>query len=149
MTRRSWFRHLSLLVVPLVYGAGVVVGALRFLSPLPSKPREPRLDAGRVDEFSPNRPPKVFEFNDRKVYVLHDGAAIRAFDAECTHLACNVVIHDDVTRGFKCHCHGARFDRRGEPTAGPTKVPLEEFELADFAGGQVIVLDRIKKRERA
>lgn len=49
-----------------------------------------------------------------------DGQEV-AFDARCTHMGCTVLRTDD---GFRCPCHGGRFDRAGNPTAGPPKAPL-------------------------
>jgi nitrite reductase/ring-hydroxylating ferredoxin subunit len=144
LTRRT-FHHFGLVLLPLVYGVGVAAGVLRFLRPLPAKPRQPRLDTGPVTDFVPGGVPRAFEFNERKVYVLHDGTEIRAFDAQCTHLTCNVDLpRQNPAAGFACHCHGARFSRSGVATAGPTKLPLREYKLADLSGGRVIVLDELK-----
>ena len=147
MTRRL-FQHFTLFVAPLVYASGAVIGAVKFLSPLPTKPRQKKLDAGPVTDYPPGGVPKEFLFNDRKVFVLHDGEAIRAYDAQCTHLACNVNLpRRDPSSGFHCTCHGARFNRVGAPLPGsPTKVPLDEYELGDLTAGQVVVLDRVKPR---
>jgi Rieske Fe-S protein len=137
---------LVLVAFPLVYGAGFLAAAVRFLSPFPRGRRQERLDVGEVGEFEPGGPPARVDFNGRRVFVLHDGDALRAFDAECTHLACRVDWKDEQG-AFYCPCHGAVFDRRGRPRCGPAVDPLREYWIADPSEteGRVTLLDRLRE----
>ena len=143
MERRT-FQHFWLLLLPVVYGAGIVTGALRFLRPLPRGRRQERLEVGSASEFTTTSEPKSFLFNRRKVWVLHDGSAIRAFDAECSHLACNVQ-WSAGEGSFRCNCHNAGFRRDGTVLRSPAREPLKEFDVEVSANGEeVVVLDRLK-----
>jgi len=143
ITRRK-FQHLGVLALPFVYVAGFATAAVRFLSPLPRKPRQDRIDAGAVDEFAPSKPAKSIEFNGRLVYIFHDGTTIRAFDALCPHLGCNVLPPEK--KGFNCTCHGARFDLAGRALpGGPTRESLTELAIDDLASGRVVILDQPKR----
>ncbi len=60
-----------------------------------------------------------------------------AFDARCTHMGCPVS-PDSETGGFRCPCHGGRFDASGKPTAGPPQRPLHA--LAMLAQGDTLTV---------
>jgi len=51
-----------------------------------------------------------------------------AFDGRCTHMGCPVQL-DTEGGGFRCPCHGGRFDADGKPTAGPPQRPLRALEV--------------------
>ena len=74
------------------------------------------------------------------MYVLKVADSLRAFDAKCTHLDCNV----NWERGrFLCPCHNGEFDSSGKVTRKPPLDPLREFALAEDDGsGAVVILDR-------
>lgn len=59
----------------------------------------------------------------------------QALSGRCTHMGCPVG-QDPATGGFACPCHGAKYDRDGVPTAGPTKIPLVAMD-ADPEGEHV------------
>lgn len=56
------------------------------------------------------------------LFVRRRGDAVEALDGRCTHMGCPVALADDG--GFRCPCHGGRFDADGRPVAGPPKAPL-------------------------
>ena len=158
MTRRM-FEHLALLLFPLVYAGGLVVAAVNFLRPLPRRPRQAKLQLEQDRSYfdAVGAEPVPVQFNGKKVYVLkvgdnlaisgvgafeEVGDSLRAFDAKCTHLDCNVNWNKGV-RGFHCPCHGGAFDTSGKVTRKPPQEPLREFALADDDGsGAVVLLDR-------
>ncbi|MEC9348654.1 MAG: ubiquinol-cytochrome c reductase iron-sulfur subunit [Planctomycetota bacterium] len=143
MTRRM-FEHLALLLFPLVYAGGLVVAAVNFLRPLPRRPRQAKLQLEQDRSYfdAVGAEPVPVQFNGKKVYVLKVGDSLRAFDAKCTHLDCNVNWNKGV-RGFHCPCHGGAFDTSGKVTRKPPQEPLREFALADDDGsGAVVLLDR-------
>ena len=45
------------------------------------------------------------------------------FSSSCPHLGC-AVSWDELSRRFKCACHGGAFDRDGNVIAGPPPAPL-------------------------
>ncbi len=141
MTRRM-FEHLALLLFPLVYAGGLLTAAVNFLLPLPRRPRQAKLqlDEDRAYFDGADAPPVSVEFNGRKVYVLKVADSLRAFDAKCTHLDCNVNWKRDR---FLCPCHNGEFDSSGKVTRKPPQDPLREFAIAEDDGsGAVVILDR-------
>ena len=143
MTRRM-FEHLALLLFPLVYAGGLVVAAVNFLRPLPRRPRQAKLQLEQDRSYfdAVDAEPVPVQFNGKKVYVLKVGDSLRAFDAKCTHLDCNVNWMQ-AERGFHCPCHGGAFDSSGKVTRKPPQEPLREFALAEDDGsGAVVLLDR-------
>ena len=143
MTRRM-FEHLALLLFPLVYAGGLVAAAVNFLRPLPRRPRQAKLQLEQDRSYfdAVGAEPVPVQFNGKKVYVLKVGDSLRAFDAKCTHLDCNVTWNKGV-RGVHCPWHGGAFDTSGKVTRKPPQEPLREFALADDDGsGAVVLLDR-------
>jgi len=62
--------------------------------------------------------------------------AVEALDGRCTHMGCPVALDD--AGGFRCPCHGGRFDAEGTPVAGPPKSPLSRLPTTR-AGERVLV----------
>jgi isorenieratene synthase len=56
------------------------------------------------------------------LFVTRRAGQIVALDGHCTHMGCPVAL--DENGGFRCPCHGGRFDADGNPTAGPPRRPL-------------------------
>ncbi|MBW1816126.1 MAG: Rieske 2Fe-2S domain-containing protein [Deltaproteobacteria bacterium] len=46
---------------------------------------------------------------------------------------------DDVSREFRCPCHGSVFDRSGKWLSGPAKKDLQQIPLDRKEEGDVIV----------
>jgi isorenieratene synthase len=70
------------------------------------------------------------------VFVRRDGDRVLALDGRCTHMGCPVALDGDA--GFRCPCHGGRFDGEGRPTAGPPTAPLARLDVSE-AHGELIV----------
>lgn len=137
MTRRM-FEHLALLLFPLVYIGGLLAAALTFLRPLAKRPSLAKLQLPEVRSYFDDAEKYVeVEFNGKKVYVLKVGDTLRAFDAQCTHLDCNVEYKEG---GFHCPCHNGAFDSSGIVTRKPPQKPLREFEIrVDEESGAVVI----------
>ena len=54
----------------------------------------------------------------------------------CTHLGCIV---GESAEGFKCPCHGSRFDPVGDVLGGPAPRPLRWLEVSRAADGSLVV----------
>ena len=73
-------------------------------------------------------------------YVCEDGdGGFRAISATCTHLGCSV---RPDGRGFRCPCHGSRYDAEGNNTGGPAPRPLPRFAVTRDDGVLIVHLDR-------
>ena len=73
---------------------------------------------------------------EHKLFVIREGAHLRALSAVCTHLGCTVGRADE---GFHCPCHGSLFDAGGRNVAGPAPAPLPWHRLDVAGDGQVVV----------
>lgn len=147
MTRRM-FEHLALLLFPLVYAGGLLAAAWKFLQPLERRPEKDKLPLDQDSSYfdTVDAEPVSIEFNGAKLYVLKVGDSLRAFDAQCTHLACNVKWDSD-RREFLCPCHNGAFDSAGEAIRRPPQKPLKEFSVAvDEESGVVVVQNKIVNR---
>lgn len=61
------------------------------------------------------------------VLVRNDGnGKLICFSNSCPHLGC-AVSWDELTKRFKCACHGGAFDRDGKVVAGPPPRPLPQL----------------------
>ena len=56
----------------------------------------------------------------------------RVFSLSCTHIGC-VLRWDNETQDLVCPCHGSRFNDRGNPTKGPAKTNLKQYQ-SQFLG---------------
>ena len=59
-----------------------------------------------------------------------------AVSAVCTHQSC---LLQRAANEFRCPCHGARFDSRGQVLQGPAVEPLPWLKLA-LEDGQLVLL---------
>ena len=60
----------------------------------------------------------------QQIVIIKTEGGARAFNGSCPHLGC-IVQWDSTTRAFRCPCHGAVFNDKGEPVAGPVNAPLK------------------------
>ena len=86
----------------------------------PAPPREPgtlRRGEGAIVNVS-GKAAAAYRDEDGEVHV---------FDARCTHMGCRLR-WNAAERSFDCHCHGSRFDVRGEILNGPAVQRLRRLE---------------------
>ncbi len=95
-------------------GQAIDLGAADSLT---DEPREVTLRVEREDGYR-----RVVE--QRTLYLVKDGAGVRALSATCTHLGCRVS-WDSAGKQFRCPCHGGRFDAQGNVTSGPPPRGLD------------------------
>ena len=75
------------------------------------------------------------------VYIYHvkDGD-YQGISAVCTHQGCIV---EPSGRGFRCPCHGSRFDQNGTNSGGPARRPLTRFQVVREGDTVILKLDEI------
>jgi cytochrome b6-f complex iron-sulfur subunit len=73
-----------------------------------------------------------FDRQGVQIVVVYTDKTPKVFDAGCTHLGC-VLAWDPNDHVFRCPCHGAIFDDKGDVVSGPVNAPLKpvEFEVKD------------------
>jgi cytochrome b6-f complex iron-sulfur subunit/menaquinol-cytochrome c reductase iron-sulfur subunit len=58
------------------------------------------------------------------VWVIREGAGVRAMSATCPHLGCAIDLNSDK-KSFGCPCHASRFGLSGTSEAGPSPRPMD------------------------
>lgn len=94
----------------------------------------------------------------RDLLICHDALGYYAMSSLCSHTLCPfdqppngpVLITDvvgpeqtyrpnDLAYGFRCNCHGSRFDGEGKVTQGPATNPLLHYRMRIAADGSIFV----------
>ncbi|WP_295400046.1 FAD-dependent oxidoreductase [uncultured Thiocystis sp.] len=89
------------------------------------QPGEIQAQSHSVDAAAIGREWTPFWGSPSDLYYLKrdEQGEVQAISGRCTHMGCPVG-QDPTTGGFACPCHGAKYDRHGVPTEGPTQIPL-------------------------
>ncbi|MFO7285860.1 MAG: FAD-dependent oxidoreductase [Gammaproteobacteria bacterium] len=91
--------------------------------------------AERIEQAPPREPGSLRRGEGAIVSVSGKAAAayrdqdgeVHLFDARCTHMGCRLR-WNIAESSFDCHCHGSRFDVRGEILNGPAVRPLRRLD---------------------
>ncbi|MBI5507276.1 MAG: Rieske (2Fe-2S) protein [Deltaproteobacteria bacterium] len=120
--------------------AGVTAGAVRLSLPDVESGRRPRARLGAPADFKMGT---VTWLQEHELFVCHKAHGFAAFSSRCPHLGCTV---RRTTTGFRCPCHGARFDPEGRVVSGPARRALDWFAVETGPDGQLWV-DRSRATE--
>jgi cytochrome b6-f complex iron-sulfur subunit/menaquinol-cytochrome c reductase iron-sulfur subunit len=129
----------------LAYAGALVVPAARFAASTgasegPKKARWVRV--GRlVDLPETGEPRRVQIIDDDRdaftvtknqmlgsVWVIREGATVRAMSATCPHLGCSIDLNSDK-KSFGCPCHASRFALTGASEAGPSPRAMDPLTV--------------------
>lgn len=131
-TRRRFLSWLSFGSLGLA-GLLSVAGSLRYLIPEVVYGTSGLLRIGKPADY----PPGTRKFlPEARLYVVHAADGFYAVSGVCTHLGCTV---NAVDWGFRCPCHGSKFDTQGSNLAGPAPRPLPWFKLYLGPDGELVV----------
>jgi cytochrome b6-f complex iron-sulfur subunit len=122
-----------------VAGIGTAITTVRYLEPNVFFEEDSRFVVGRPEEIAVGT---VLVLGTRKVYVVRTPQGFYALSAVCTHLGC-ITRYERAAAGFSCPCHGSRFAKAGEVTAGPAPAPLIHLEIKLERG--LLVVDTRKR----
>jgi nitrite reductase/ring-hydroxylating ferredoxin subunit len=112
----------------------VIDQMLRFLSFEPSGDEATVIPLGLPGDYARG---SLVYVEVARAYVGHDEQGYFALDAVCPHLGCLVEL--GKKEGFKCPCHGSRFDAEGQPKTGPATAALRYLYLWLEQDGQLMV----------
>lgn len=109
-----------------------VAGAGRFLVPNVIYGPDRSYKADKPEAY-PEGPTFLEE---ARVFLLRGQKGFRAVSSICSHLGCTVNRDDP---GFRCPCHGSRFDENGAVLTGPAPKPLEWYALSLSRDGRLVI----------
>ena len=96
-----------------------------------------RYGIGNINQYPLNH----FTFlSEKNIYLYRDRKGIKAVSAICTHLGC-ILQRSDA--GFRCPCHGSRFNNRGETLSGPAIRDLEWHSVIREPDGRIMIIEDI------
>ena len=121
--------------------SGGIIAAMvaRFLRP-PILTETVRL--ARVPDARAMRVGDIRYVPEVRAYLIRGQDGFYALSAVCTHLGC--LVHKENS-GFRCPCHGSRFDARGVNLAGPAPRPLPRLSLR-WEGDTLIISTTVDRR---
>jgi cytochrome b6-f complex iron-sulfur subunit len=131
-TRRDF---LKVAITALLGGAGLTaLGELvQFLNFQASQPRTTTFDVGEASQYpagSRTVLPQV------PALLISDASGFKAISLVCTHLGCTV---EQADGGFKCPCHGSRYDANGQVQRGPAREALRRLHIETRPDGHLIL----------
>ncbi len=135
MTKPSRRDFLKLATTGLLSAAGVVGlgGIIHFLTYESDPPRDTVLDVGSASQY-PAGSRTVLPQVPALLIAKQDG--FTALSLVCTHLGCTV---EQDSNGFRCPCHGSRYDAQGSVERGPARQSLKQLRVEVSSQGHVLV----------
>ena len=108
-------------------------GLLRFLDYEADPPRKTIVDAGDAAQYPVGSRTTLPEI---PALLIRTRSGFTALSLVCTHLGCTV---EQEPQGFRCPCHGSRYDAEGNVQQGPARQPLKQLKVEVTSGGRVLV----------
>jgi cytochrome b6-f complex iron-sulfur subunit len=120
----------GMLALSSLLGLGVL---LRFFDYQDEPPQPTTFDLGLAEKYPAG---SVTLVPEAQAVLLHEAGGFRALSNTCPHLGCTV---EAIAGGFRCPCHGSKFDRHGAVQTGPATITLQNFRLETTAEGRLIL----------
>jgi cytochrome b6-f complex iron-sulfur subunit len=126
---------MKLATTGLLSAAGLIGlgGLMRFLAYDSEPAAKTVIDLGDVSDF-PAGAHKIFPEIPAILYSTATG--LKALSLVCTHLGCTV---EQFETGFRCPCHGSRYDGQGQVKQGPARLPLRALRLETTPEGHLLL----------
>ncbi len=131
-TRRDFLR----MATTGVLGAAGLVGLgelLRFLAFESADAPKTVFDVGDAAQFPAGSRTVL---SDVPAVLFATASGFKAMSLVCTHLGCMV---EEADGGFKCPCHGSRYDAQGNVERGPARLPLRQLRVEQTAQGRLLI----------
>lgn len=131
-SRRDFLGKISIFGALAAVGA-VVANSLRLIKPRLLPEASSKFSIGLAGKYPAGSTQLIAE---RNLLVVSTENGVGAISMICTHLGCVVLPDAD---GFKCPCHGSKFDDNGKVLAGPAPGPLPWLAISQRADGKLEV----------
>ncbi len=131
-TRRDFLR---LATTGLLSAAGLVGLAelVRFLGFASEQAPKTVFDVGEAAQYAAGSRTVL---PDVPAVLFATASGFKAISLVCTHLGCTV---EEADGGFKCPCHGSRYDAQGNVERGPARLPLRQLRVEQTAQGRLLI----------
>ena len=131
-SRRDFLR---LATTGLLSASGLVGLAqlLRFLDFESAAPPKTVFDVGAAAQYPAGSRTYL---PDVPAMLLSSESGFKALSLVCTHLGCTV---EEADGGFKCPCHGSRYDAGGNVERGPARLPLRQLRVETTAARRLLI----------
>jgi Rieske Fe-S protein len=118
----------------IVYLCGLLglYGVLRFLGYQGETLQPEKVDLGAALDF-PLGTTKII--TQSQIFLTHEVDGFHALSLICPHLGCTVELTKD---GFRCPCHGSRYDLQGHVKNGPSVKPLQALRIEEDSAHHLI-----------
>lgn len=127
----GWIIGWALSAVALLGG---IAGTFRFLVPNVRYEPSPRSRIAFPDSY----PEGLTYLKKQRVFLIRKGRSFQALSAVCTHLGCSLN-RSASGRGYRCPCHGSRFDEKGKVLNGPAPRSLPWLAVELAADGRLLI----------
>ena len=126
---------LKLATTGLLSAAGLIGlgGLIRFLDFESAPPPKTVFDLGSASKYPAG---SLTMLPEVPAVLFSTRTGFRALSLVCTHLGCTV---EQATDGFKCPCHGSRYDPQGKVLKGPALKPLPLLRIETTADGRLLL----------
>ena len=108
-------------------------GLLRFLDYQAEPPQKTVIDVGSASQYPPGSRTTLPQI---PALLISGADGFTALSLVCTHLGCTV---ETAENGFRCPCHGSRYDAQGNVQKGPARQALKRLKVEVSAQGRVLV----------
>lgn len=131
-SRRDFLR---LATTGLLSAAGLLGlgGLVRFLDYDSDPPRKTVIDVGPVAQYPVGSKTMLLQI---PAMLISKPDGFSALSLVCTHLGCTV---EQAENGFRCPCHGSRYDAQGNVTQGPARQSLHPLKVEVSSQGHLLV----------
>src|SRR5512135_946423 len=126
---------LKLATTGLLTGAGLMGlgGLIRFLDYGSDPPQKTTFDVGSASRYPAGSKTMLPEI---PAMLISKENGFTALSLVCTHLGCTV---EQADGGFRCPCHGSRYDAQGNVERGPARQSLKQLRVEVTSEGHVLV----------
>lgn len=115
-------------------GGASLVGLLQFLSYETDPPPQSIFSVGEPDTYRVGTATVV---PGARAVLYRESDGFWALSLVCSHLGCTT---EEDGSGYRCPCHGSRYDRQGRVLNGPAKQALKAVWV-DLDGDGNLVID--------
>jgi len=132
LSREGFLRLVSRAALWLTGGASLV-GLLQYLSYETDPPPQSIFPAGAPESY---RVGTATIIPGARAVLYREKDGFWAVSLVCSHLGCTT---EEAGSGYRCPCHGSRYDRQGRVLNGPGKLALKAVMVEEDAEGNLVI----------